>query len=199
MKYIYINKLNKNYIKKDILNLNKSIIFYNQVKNITKISDWKLLFNFLTKNGNKNTLVKHFLNSLSFFYNKVKFGNFGSMYSYYNEFKFNNIIDTNFNNVIYLLNWMVSINSFTFDIQCLATPKKYKKKTKAKYSYKIVYIPKHKRLKRLFKWLQNSISITKINTLDKRLSKNLFDLFLNYKNNNLYTKKLLIYKKVFKL
>ena len=200
MKYVYLNKYKKHYIKKILIDFNFFKINYNN-KIIASYSNnnTKFLFNFLTKNGNKVTLLKHFLNSLAFFYYKLKFNNSENFYSYYNEFKFNSTSNLNFNNIIYLLNWMIAFNSFTFDIQCLSTPKKYKKKTKLKYSYKITYIPKHKRLKRLYKWFNNLITTTKINKLNDRILKNLFDLFLNYKNNNLYIKKLLIYKKVFKL
>lgn len=55
------------------------------------------------------------------------------------------------NNIPTMLNWVVLINQSQFDVNIQKVSKKYKKKNKKKYLYKIQYLNKHKQINRVLK------------------------------------------------
>jgi hypothetical protein len=56
-----------------------------------------------------------------------------------------------FKNLTCILNWVVGINSSQFDLNVQQVSKKYKKKLKKKYLYKVQYLNKKKQLSRVLK------------------------------------------------
>jgi hypothetical protein len=69
-------------------------------------------------------------------------------YFYLLEFMHNIYADKNSFNLKFLLNWVFSWNYAIFDLSMIKTPKKYKKKSKKKYSYSVIYIKKNKQFQR---------------------------------------------------
>ena len=86
-----------------------------------------------------------------------------------------------------------------FYIECSVVPKKYRKKLKKKYLYKIKYLNKNRRLNKILNWISKYTNTLKNYSLLNRQLLVYLDLLLNYKNSYVYNKKILIYKKVFKL
>jgi hypothetical protein len=120
-------------------------------------------------------------------------------YKYFKEFFYNFYIYKNYNNLNYLNNWLITWNELIFTIECTAVPKKYRKKLKKKYIYKVKYLNKNKRLNKINSWLAQYVNSIKNFNLSNRLLLGYLDILLNYKNSYLYNKKLLVYKKIFRI
>lgn len=86
-----------------------------------------------------------------------------------------------------------------FYIDCMAVPKKYKKKLKKKYLYKVKYLNKTKRINKALKLINNYSNSLKYFNFSDRIFFTYLDLILNYKNSYIFNKKLIIYKKIFKI
>ena len=157
---------------------------------------------FLIKKGNlfKNSIL--LFNLFTKFY-KIIFSKNTSLklddYKYYKEFFYNFSRYSNYKNINYLLNWIFFLIEPMFYVECSVVPKKYRKKLKKKYLYKIKYLNKSKRTNKILNWITKySNTLKNFKFLNRQLLVYL-DLFLNYKNSYLYDKKLLVYKKVFKI
>ena len=157
---------------------------------------------FLIKKGNlfKNSVLLFDL--FTKFYKIIFSKNIGlrlNDYMYYKEFFYNFSRYDSYKNINYLLNWIFFLIEPMFYVECSVVPKKYRKKLKKKYLYKIKYLNKNKRINKILNWITKySNTIKNFKFVNRQLLVYL-DLFLNYKNSYLYGKKLLVYKKVFKI
>lgn len=157
---------------------------------------------FLLKGGDsfKNSvlLFNLFAKFYKIAYNQVAYNKLDN-YKYYKEFFYNFYRYNNYKNLNYLLSWIFSWVQPMFCVECTVVPKKYRKKLKKKYLYKVKYLNKNRRLSKALNWIiKYSDTIKNFNVLNRQLLVYL-DLLLNYKNSYVYNKKILIYKKVFKL
>lgn len=206
----YINYLSFFYYRDLSLRAGKNIINYftysNNVTNATKhgvtSSRIRNLANFFFSHGNlmKSTisLFNVFSKLYLLFYSKNN-SLISKNYKYFKEFFYNFSIYRTYNNLNYLNDWLVNWNELIFTIECTVVPKKYRKKLKKKYLYKVKYLNKSKRLNKIFNWLSKySNSIKNFNHTNRLLLVYL-DTVLNYKNSYIYNKKLLVYKKIFRI
>lgn len=222
----FVNKRNIN--KNSLISLNKNISFILLI-NLLKLSNKfsYSLFDFLYYNikNNKRAKLNNFVISsktVSFFikggnsftnsivlYNlfthfyKIMHNNTSMFklnnYKYYKEFFYNFTRYKNYKNLNYLLNWIFFLIEPMFHIECSVVPKKYRKKLKKKYLYKIKYLNKSKRVNKILNWISRYSNTIKNYSFLNRQMMVYLDLLLNYKNSYIYNKKLLIYKKVFKI
>ena len=73
-----------------------------------------------------------------------------------------------------------------FCIECSVVPKKYKRKLKKKYLYKVKYLNKGKRTSKVLNWITKySNTLKNFNFLNRQLLVYL-DILLNYKNSYIY-------------
>ena len=86
-----------------------------------------------------------------------------------------------------------------FFMDCVVVPKKYRKKLKKKYLYKIKYLSNTSRLNKGLKLIKNYKNSLKYYSNFNRELFCYLDLILNYKNSYIYLKKLDVYKKVFQI
>lgn len=146
--------------------------------------------------GLKNSIKIHKVFSLFFFFLKSKL-NFLKNYKYLNEFYYFFQISKNYFNVNYLLSWLSFWVQPIFDAYCLLVSSRFRKKLKKKYIYKIQYLKKSKRNKKVFSWIvKYSNKTSYYSAIDRNLWV-LMDLFLNYKNSYLYNRKLMVYTRIF--
>lgn len=208
--YFFLINYNKNN-KKFNYNLNNSVLldFFFYKKSLIKKEQKYILssdiISFLSTNGNnhfKNTIL--YFNMFSLFYklmllNKLDNNSILTDYKYYKEFLYNFSLYSNYNNFNYLLNWVFSWIQPMFAIECSIVSKKYRKKLKRKYLYRIKYIKKFQRKSKTIKWItQYSKTLPNKNFKNQQFLTYL-DLLFNYKNSYIYNKKLLVYKKLFKI
>ena len=157
---------------------------------------------FFIKGGNSFTNSIFLYNLFSQFY-KIMYNNTSlfqlNSYKYYKEFFYNFSRYKNYKNLNYLLNWIFFLVEPMFHIECSVVPKKYRKKLKKKYLYKIKYLNKNKRINKILNWISRYSNTIKNYSFLNRQMMVYLDLLLNYKNSYIYNKKLLIYKKVFKV
>lgn len=117
-------------------------------------------------------------------------------YSFYKEFLFNFKVDKKLNNISYILQWVLQWMQPMFSIDCAVVPKKYRKRLKKKYMYKIKYLTSSQRQVKALRWIVNHTGTLQNYELQSRLLVTLLDLLFNYKNSYVYLKKVLVYKKV---
>ena len=157
---------------------------------------------FFIKGGNSFTNSILMYNLFTQFY-KIMYNNTSvfqlNNYKYYKEFFYNFTRYKNYKNLNYLLNWIFFLVEPMFHIECSVVPKKYRKKLKKKYLYKIKYLNKNKRINKILNWISRYSNTIKNYSFLNRQMVVYLDLLLNYKNSYIYNKKLLIYKKVFKV
>jgi hypothetical protein len=84
-------------------------------------------------------------------------------------------------------------------MDCVVVPKKYRKKLKKKYLYKIKYLNSNARLNKSLRLIKNYKNSLKYNSIYNRELFCYLDLILNYKFSYIFLKKISIYKKVFKV
>ena len=84
-------------------------------------------------------------------------------------------------------------------MDCVVVPKKYRKKLKKKYLYKIKYLSATNRISRCLKLIKNYKNSLKYYSNFNRELFCYLDLMLNYKYSYIYLKKIDIYKKVFQI
>lgn len=193
-------KLHKNFL----LNL-FDFLYYNLKYKSNKISNLIVstkVIPFFIKGGNSLQNSVTFYNIFTKFY-KIIYNNLTVLklndYKYYKEFFYNFCRYNNYKNINYLLNWIFYLVEPMFYIECSVVPKKYRKKLKKKYLYKIKYLNKNRRLNKILNWISKYTNTLKNYSLLNRQLLVYLDLLLNYKNSYIYNKKILIYKKVFKL
>lgn len=85
-----------------------------------------------------------------------------------------------------------------FSAQCTVVPKKYRKKLKKKYLYKIIYIDQNKRQNLALREIFFFLKTFKSHSVKDRYFLMLCDIIFNFKNSLMYKKKILMYKKLFK-
>lgn len=84
-------------------------------------------------------------------------------------------------------------------MDCVVVPKKYRKKLKKKYLYKIKYLSYSTRLNKSLKLIKNYKNSLKYYSNFNRELFCYLDLILNYKYSYIYLKKIDVYKKVFQI
>lgn len=182
--YLYYNSKYKTLLKNNLIVSSKVVSSFIQGGNFFKNSI--LLNNIFTK------FYKLMHNSNN---SSLKFND----YRYYKEFLYNFSRYNNYNNLNYLLNWVFYLIEPMFHIECSIVPKKYRKKLKKKYLYKIKYLNKNKRINKILSWISKYSNTLKTYSILNRKLLVYLDLFLNYKHSYIYSKKISIYKKVFKI
>jgi len=84
-------------------------------------------------------------------------------------------------------------------MDCVVVPKKYRKKLKKKYLYKVKYLGTNSRLSKSLRFIKNYKNSLKYYTSFNRELFTYLDLILNYKFSYIFLKKISVYKKVFKV
>lgn len=107
-------------------------------------------------------------------------------------------LNFNFFKINLILEFLINLLNPIFDIECHDIPKKYKKKSKQQFSFKIKYLNTNLRKKRALKWLYLYSLNFDEKLFFKKIFKSIFFTFLEGKNSFLYKKKIQIYKKVIK-
>ncbi len=200
--YIYFQK---NRMK----NFNQFFIRYFLSNNIVK-NNSKIISKDILNKLNRTFMVsgyklKSYINvHYSFFklYSMLNIEIFNSIsksYVYFKEFLFNSVLDKSLSNAYNIINWLFFWYQPMFYVKCSLVPKKYRKKLKKKYVYSASYVDVLKRKNIALRWI-----LFFLNTFNSYKAKNrlllLFsDLIFNFKNSIVYTRKIKMYKKVFKL
>ena len=196
----------KNFLKPPIVASN--FIIHKNTKNIyqnllffKRISYFDKLVSLTFRKGLKLKIYNSISFSFKFFFylflqNNINlFSSYKNIYNiYYSFFNLTNI----FFNINFLLFWLSSIIEPLFSLKCLSVPKKYRKKLKKKYIFNIFFLKKEKRSSVFLKWLYLNTSVYNDKVLEKKIIKSLIDIFLKNKKSNLYLKKIIINKKIFK-
>lgn len=187
------NKINFYFLFSNLKNSNNTNFKLTGKINIT---------NYLIKQGKyEQNLIANY-KSLELFFKLLILQNsefLNQQYTYSKEFIHNFCNFKNFKNSKFLLNWIFSWTQPIFFLDCSVVPKKYKKKLKKKYLYKIKYLNKNVRLKKGLKWITNYSNTLNYYSNTNRMLFTYLDLALNYKNSYIYQKKINIYKKIFKI
>jgi hypothetical protein len=146
------------------------------------------------------SILKTFSHVYLIFFSKMVGGSTYSQ-SYINTQEFSFILKTSksYKNIPKLLNWILSLNTSQFNLEVQKVSKKYKKKLKKKYLYKVKYIKKDRQVSRVLRWIYLINYSFSIHKLKKRFLLNLLDLLLNFKKSNLFLKKVTVYKNFLKI
>ena len=131
-------------------------IFFKKADILKKKSKIVLkLVSFFSKNGDVKGQLKIFINIFSnffFFFNKS--GGLGNNFNQYiNTQEFIFILRNNryYKNIVSMLGWVMTLNNSQFELDVQKVSKKYKKRAKKKYLYKIKYVSKEKQLNKSLK------------------------------------------------
>jgi len=132
-----------------------SIKSYSSTGGVSKQKIFNKLLRFFFRNGGVFSKIKAFLGSFSFFFYFLNNQNNLNinLKDYLNAQEFTFILKTTgfYKNIPTLLQWVTSLNHSQFDLNVQKVSKKYKKKVKKKYFYKINYLSKKKQLNRVLK------------------------------------------------
>lgn len=200
------NKYNNLYFYYSNLNLLNNVfnnklelkLYFKQQNQKNKIK----ILGYLLKTGNFSLNVINTHNVFSYIY-KLLFTNNNLLlnlnYKYTKEFLYNFFKYTTYNNFYFILNWILNWVKPMFFMDCVVVPKKYRKKLKKKYLYKIKYLSNTSRLNKGLKLIKNYKNSLKYYSNFNRELFCYLDLILNYKNSYIYLKKLDVYKKVFQI
>lgn len=207
MKIICLNKksnfflISYYFFNKQDLYKNNNIVFKNNFKDLKKFNILNKLILISIKNGLKQKILNFFLKVLKIFF-FLFYKNFFSLFS--KNFHFYNLIISFFkslllfNNINFLLKWVVLFLKPVFSLKCEKISKKLKKKLKKKYNFKINYIYPNKRESVAIHWIYlNIANFNGKNFIDKLL-KSLIDIFINGKNSKIFYKKVYILGKLSK-
>lgn len=179
--------------------------YYNKQTFFKKI-DNKNLFLFekflklLFKDGLKLKFLKMLFFSLNFFFYLFIFNTsnfFKRFQAIYNVYYFFSKTTNFFFSTNYIFNWIVENNESIFGIKCESVPKKYRKKLKKRFTFKISYTYPAKRKNLVLRWFYLLTGRYFGNNFRNRVYFLLVDTFFKGKKSVLYLKKLNIYKKVF--
>ena len=176
------------------------------VKKIKTVNYFNLFIKTLIKNGSFLKMLNSLSSVFKFFFFYLKKKNLNSLnLSNYSYFQFISLFFLNNNNSLVSVNtvlwWVLNFLDVNFWITCVKIQKKSKnlKKTDIKYDTKIkIFSNSIKRYKNTFKILRLESSLNSAKTLEQRLFFTFFDIVFNYKQSSLYSKKLFVYKKLFK-
>lgn len=193
-----IKKNTKNYtnlylVYNTYLNLNNFLL----IKNTNQLT---FKYNSLKGNFNKNAIITHsvFAYIYKLFYNNHNYLD-NLNYKYTKEFLYNFFKYNNYNNFNFILSWVFSWIKPIFFMDCVVVPKKYRKKLKKKYLYKVKYLNVNSRLNKSLRLIKNYKNSLKYYSSFNRELFTYLDLILNYKYSYIFLKKINIYKKVFKI
>lgn len=200
IKYFYILDLikKKQFFKKTKkgLKLDSRFDSLRRYKNINLNNQ---LINMWLKNGLKLNLLKHYNLFLEMFYirliSNITFYENYPNYNYVLElldtkdyyYKFENLLDDPIKELEYI-----------FDLKIKKLNKKLQKKYNKKYDYKIIHINKKKRIRYLLKVFYSDINFYKYNKYSERIFFTLINLVFNTKNTEVWNRKIVTYKTVFK-
>lgn len=186
-------------------NFNFKYIYKNGASKLSFLKKENLSFlsNFLMFCGLKSQIFFKLSRGFFFIFNNIIVDNayssdFLKKFSYSSVFLSFLAINFNVYNIHFLLNWCVDFLTPMFGVSCVNVPKKFRKKLKKKYLYNIKYITKHKRERILFKWISELVYDQKFRKIENKFLYSFLSVFLNYKNNYIYKKKIFIYKWVLK-
>lgn len=218
MKLILNKVVQRDYSFTDFLFIKQKLIFKKTIFLTTdlvifKKNKTKKLKTFFEKNFfqkivslslKKGLKLKFFINisaALKYFFylfthnNLNFFSKYKNIYNiYYSFFTITNL----FFNINFLLYWLTSLLEPLFTLKCLGVPKKYRKKLKKKFIFNIFFLKKEKRSMIFLKWLYLNTFLFNDKKFFMKFFKSLLDIFLKNKKSNLYLKKIIIYKKIFK-
>ena len=159
-----------------------------------------LFLNFIFKSGMKKSRKKDLLTAFNYFF--FVFFNKSVVWDGLNQqiemLKCSFFKDTNYFDVNYILYWLSNFLNPVFEVVCHSVPKKYKKKLKKNYFFKLKYNYSVTRERKAFQWLTVYSNDFNDRNLSKRLLKSLFFTFIKGKNSFLYTKKIQIYNRFLK-
>lgn len=102
-------------------------------------------------------------------------------------------------NCVWCIDILAELIKPPFVVKTTVTPKKLKKKTKAKYSVKVVYKNDAERIKSSFKQLYYHTNTFKDGAFKLRMYKTITNSFLEWKDSDVYKYKLNVFKKFFKV
>lgn len=184
------------------LNFKFTTLFFKKKQHIIG-EDLLLLTSFLMYRGLKLSIFLKITKNFFYIFNNL-INNKDSSQVFFKKYVFSNIfmsfVGANINifNSHFLLDWCVSFLIPIFGLKCESVPKKFRKKLKKKYLYNIKYIPQIKRKRILFRWFSEVIYEQKYRKVENKIFYSFLSIFLNYKNNYLFKKKIFIYKWVLK-
>lgn len=196
--YLYRNFKFLNFQKKKYTKVIKSsnIKYPNFFRN-NNFSNIKSFLNVFMKNGQKDKYLIIIFKIFKLFYFFLNKGFFLEK-NFENYYKLSSLFYTykNFFYINFFFDWFVYLLSPKFDLQCLSVPKKYRKKLKCKFLFKLKYVKEFKKKKKVMKWLY--LYNLKFNDLKlvNRLFNSFIFTFFEDKKSFLFSKKLVIYKKV---
>lgn len=174
--------------KNIILRDNNSNVYHNNIDTFLKF-----IFKSGLKKFSKISLLKSF-NYFFFIFTK-NIVLFEDLKSQINILKQSFFKDLNNFNINFILNWLYNFLNPIFDIICYEVPKKYKKKLKKNYFFKLKYNYYNIRKRTSYKWLYKYSNEFNDRNFSKRLFKSIFLTFCKGKNSYLYNKKINIYTK----
>lgn len=200
IKYFYILDLikKKQFFKKTKKGLKLDSRF-DSLRRYKNININNQLINMWLKNGLKLNLLKHYNLFLEMFYirliSNITFYENYPNYNYVLElldtkdyyYKFENLLDDPIKELEYI-----------FDLKIKKLNKKLQKKYNKKYDYKIIHINKKKRIRYLLKVFYSDINFYKYNKYSERIFFTLINLVFNTKNTEVWNRKIVTYKTVFK-
>jgi len=126
------------------------------IKRGVEVSMFNKLTRFFFKSGGVSQHYKNILKTFShvylIFFSKMVGGNTYNQ-SYINTQEFSFILKTSksYKNIPKLLSWILSLNTSQFNLEIQKVSKKYKKKLKKKYLYKVKYIKKDRQVSRVLR------------------------------------------------
>ena len=155
------------------------------------------LTSLLLKKGKKLKYQQLIFNLFSFlfFLIKKKDSEVTRFVSFFKFFEFAKVYK-NFFNISFFLTTICQFLAPRFNLQCLSVPKKYRKKFKCRYLFRLKYVKFFNETKKSLKWLvlySNQFAKYKF---ESRLLVSLLTTFFEEKTSFLYFKKIAIYKKM---
>ncbi len=120
-------------------------------------------------------------------------------YLYFKEFLFNKELNKEFNSVSSIVNWLFFWYQPIFCVKCSLVPKKYRKKLKKKYVYSVNYIDPTRRKNISLRWMLHFMDNFSSYKLNNRLFLLFSDLIFNFKKSVMYERKVIMYRKMFKI
>lgn len=189
-------------LKLNFSNLFINLYLYSNILNFSNSKNISNLLSFNIKNGKFISNLVNYSNVFKYVYSFLVDCNFNTYsfdYKYLKEFLFNFNKYSNYNNYLFLINWILSFINPIFFLECSSVPKKYKKKIKKNYLYKIKYLNKSLRIKKSLRFINNFSNSLQYFKLSDRYIIVYLDLLLNYKKSFIYQKKINVYKTIFKV
>jgi hypothetical protein len=151
--------------------------------------------------GNKLSMIRHFNhfhnNFYYFFSKKIDF--FSQKFSSYDVYYQISEQNINFFNINLLLKSVLNLNDSMFNLRIINFTKSQRKylKTKKKFFFEVVYLPKYKRQKTILKLINRHAHVYNCYSFHERLLMSFCNSFFFQKNSFLYQRKMFIYKNAF--